>query len=275
MFVSPLTTERRAALAGADRHTRVAIVTGTAGDRTEALVARLMADGMTVVVNQVAHHPAYKAPAVESRNAAGSVYACQADVAAESEVRALFAYAEAAFGGIDVVVHSVAALPSASPGLTTDELDQIHRSIIRGAFLVNRQAARQVRPGGAIVNVSTCLDQSSLADYRTFVAMKGVVDSLTLMLARELRGRDITVNAVAPGSTAMDEPAGGPGPDQDVVDGVAHLSSTDRLGTSADLADTVSFLAGPARWLSGQILDTHGGAATQLTHVSRRTQPIR
>lgn len=245
MFVALPTDRLNVVSTDAERRTRVAIVTGTPGDASDALAARLVADGMTVVVNHVGGRQGAEVTGTQRFTPTRGIYACRADVAAEAEVTALFAYTEAAFGGIDVVVHAPGTtLSSPSAGLSAKQLDRIHRNVIRAAFLVNRQAARQVRPGGAIINVTISVEQATGVDHATHAALNGVVSSISLMRAGELRGRDITVNVVTPG----------PAP---------------------DLADTVSFLAGPARWMSGQILLAHGAAATQLSQISRHTQPFR
>jgi 3-oxoacyl-[acyl-carrier protein] reductase len=138
-----------------------------------------------------------------------------------------------------------------------DALDRMHRTNIRGTFVVDQQAARRVRAGGAIINFSTSVTKLALPNYTAYAATKGAVDAVTLILARELRGRDITVNAVAPGPTATDLFLRGK--DQETIDHMAKLPPLERLGLPADIAETVSFLAGPARWVNGQILYTNGG----------------
>ena len=99
----------------------------------------------------------------------------------------------------------------------------------------------------------------ALPSYTAYAASKGAVDAMTLILARELRGRDITVNAVAPGPTAT--PLFLDGKDQDTVDHLASMSPLERLGAPEDIAEAVSFLAGPARWVNGQVLYVNGGVA--------------
>jgi 3-oxoacyl-[acyl-carrier protein] reductase len=118
---------------------------------------------------------------------------------------ALFDRAEKEFGGVDVVVHAAGRMAlSTVAELDLDVLDALHRTNIRGTFVVDQQAARRVRPGGAIVNFSTSVVGTSVPSYGAYVASKGAVEALSLILARELRGRDVTVNAIAPGPTATD-----------------------------------------------------------------------
>ena len=138
-----------------------------------------------------------------------------------------------------------------------DVLDRMHRTNIRGTFVVNQLAARRVREGGAIVNFSTSVKKLALPTYAPYAATKGAVDAISLVLAKELRGRDITVNAVAPGPTAT--PLFLEGKNQETIDGMASMNPLERLGTPDDIAEVVSLLAGPGRWVNGQTLYANGG----------------
>jgi 3-oxoacyl-[acyl-carrier protein] reductase len=237
---------------------RVAIVTGGSGGIGRAVAERLAADGMSVLVHYAGNAVRAKETVDAIVATGGTASAAQADVADENEVAALFDEAERRYGGVDVVVHTAGImLLSPLAELDLDDLDRMHRTNIRGTFVVDQQAARRVRSGGAVINFSTSVTKIALPTYTAYAASKGAVDAMTLILARELRGRDITVNAVAPGPTAT--PLFLEGKEQSVVDHMASMAPLERLGTPADIAEAVAFLAGPARWVNGQVLYANGG----------------
>lgn len=189
----------------------------------------------------------------------GRAIAVRADVADEHEVAALFDRAEREYGGVDVVVNCagrMALAPVAELDLAV--LDALHRTNIRGTFVVAQQAARRLRAGGAFVGFSTSVVGTQFPSYGAYAASKGAVEAMTLILARELRGRDITVNTVAPGPTATDLFL--EGKTEEDVERLAKVPPLERLGTPEDIAGVVAFLAGPqGRWVNGQILRANGG----------------
>jgi 3-oxoacyl-[acyl-carrier protein] reductase len=237
---------------------RVAIVTGGSGGIGRPTAERLARDGMAVVITYAGN----KQPADEAVAGivagGGAAAAVRADVANEDDVAELFDTTERLYGGVDVVAHTAGIMLLAPLiELDLDALDRMHRTNIRGTFVVNREAARRVRPGGAIINFSSSVTKLALPTYTAYAASKGAVDAMTLTLAKELRGRDITVNAVAPGPTATSLFLDGKSPE--TVEHLARMAPLERLGIPEDVAEVVAFLAGPARWVNGQILYANGG----------------
>ncbi|MER7638125.1 SDR family oxidoreductase [Streptomyces sp. NPDC126522] len=240
---------------------RVVVVTGGSGGIGGAVARRLAADGTAVVVHYAGS--AAKAEAiVESITAAGgTAVAHSGDIAEPAEMTELFDAAEARFGGIDVVVNTAGIMllaPLAEMDLA--DFDRMHRVNVRGTFVVSRLAARRLRPGGSLINFSTSVTRLQQSGYGGYAATKGAVEAMTLILARELRGRDVTVNAVAPGPTAT--PLFIEGKSEELIARIAAAAPLERLGTPQDIAEAVAFLAGPGgRWINGQVLFSNGGIA--------------
>jgi 3-oxoacyl-[acyl-carrier protein] reductase len=242
------------------QHTRVALVTGGSGGIGRAVAERLGADGFAVAVHYAGNAERAREAAAAVETAGGRSLVVGGDVADEQAVAAMFAEVEQAFGGIDVVVHTAGIMLLAPLAeLDLDDFDRMHRTNVRGTIVVGREAARRVRTGGAIVTFSSSVVKLALPTYAGYAASKGAVDAITMILAKELRGRDVTVNAVAPGPTAT--PLFLEGKPQEAVDHLASMSPLERLGEPGDVAEAVAFLAGPARWVNGQVLYVNGGVA--------------
>jgi 3-oxoacyl-[acyl-carrier protein] reductase len=239
---------------------RVALVIGGSGGIGQSVVERLAADGYAVAVHYAGNKQKADALVEQVAASGGTAIAVGGDVADENAMRSAFDAVEQALGGVDVVVNTAGIMIlSTVAELDLADLDRMHRTNIRGSFVIAQQAARRVRTGGAIINFSTSQTRLQHPTYAAYAASKAAVEGLTLVLARELRGKDITVNAVAPGPTAtsffLD------GKDQATIDRLAGLAPLERLGTPEDIAETVAHLAGPARWINGQTIFANGGIA--------------
>ncbi|WNV90429.1 SDR family oxidoreductase [Umezawaea sp. Da 62-37] len=237
---------------------RVAIVTGGSRGIGRESAERLGRDGFAVVVNYAGNETEAAAAVEAITGAGGEAIAFKADVAEIDQVTALFDAAESAFGGVDAVVHAAGTMYLAPVAdIDFDALDRMHRTNIRGTFVVSQQASRRVREGGAIITFSTSVLGLRMPGYAAYAATKGAVEAITMILAKELRGRDITVNTIAPGPTAtalfLD------GKDDETIANLAKAAPLERLGQPTDLADLVAFLAGPSRWINGQVIRSNGG----------------
>ena len=237
---------------------RVAIVTGGSRGIGRETAQRLSEDGLAIVVNYAGNAEEADAGVKSITDARGMATAVQADVADEEAVARMFDVAEQEFGGVDVVVHAAGVMPlSPLVDLDLEIFDRLHRTNVRGTFVVDQQAARRLRAGGTIVNFSSSVVGLALPGYSAYAASKGAVEAMTLILARELRGRDVTVNAIAPGPTAtalfLD------GKDEETIARMAAQPPLERLGSPADIAEVVAFLAGRGHWVNGQVLRANGG----------------
>ena len=242
------------------RVARVALVTGGSGGIGAAVVERLARDGFAVAVHYAGHQDRAEAVARTARDAGAEAMVVAADVADEQAVAAMFDEVERRLGGVDVLVHGAGIMLLAPlVDLDLDDFDRMHRTNVRGTFVVAQEAARRLRRGGALVSLSSSVVRLALPSYAAYAATKGAVDAMTMILAKELRGRDVTVNAVAPGPTATplfleDKP-------QEALDKLAAMPPLERLGEPADIAEVVAHLAGPARWVNGQVVHVNGGIA--------------
>lgn len=241
-------------------HSRVALVTGGSGGIGREVVKRLVADNFAVAVHYASNKEKAETLVADIIVAGGQALVVGGDVADEKVMAQVFDEVEVAFGGIDVVINTAGMmLLSTIVDLNLDDLDRMFRTNIRGTFVVAQQAARRVRSGGAIINFSTSVTRTQFPTYGGYVASKAAVESMTMILARELRGKDITVNTVAPGPTAT--PLFLNGKDEATINNLSKAIPLERLGQPEDIAETVAFLAGPARWVNGQVIFTNGGLA--------------
>ncbi|ACU73524.1 short-chain dehydrogenase/reductase SDR [Catenulispora acidiphila DSM 44928] len=238
---------------------RVAIVTGASRGIGRAVAGQLAADGYSVVLGYAGRADLAEQAVAEIQAAGGHASAIQADVADETAVAAMFDHAEQQYGGIDAVVNAAGQMKlSTVADLDLNDLDAMHRTNIRGAFVVAQQAARRLRPGGALVMFSTSVMGTKFPTYAGYTASKGAVEAMTLILARELRGRDVTVNAVAPGPTATDMFLDGK--DEQLIANLAAQNPLERLGKPEDIAHVVAFLtSAEGHWVNGQVLRANGG----------------
>jgi 3-oxoacyl-[acyl-carrier protein] reductase len=238
---------------------KVAIVTGASGGIGAAVAARLAKDGFTIVVNYAGNAASADAVVARIEAAGGRAVAAQADIADALAVRRMFESAETAFGGVDVLINNAGVMNLATFAESDDALFDRQVAInLKGTFNTLREAARRLHNGGRIVNFSSSVVGLLQPTYGVYAGIKAAVEAMTSILAKELRGRNITVNAIAPGPTAtklfLD------GKPQEVIDRLAKLAPLERLGQPEDIADAVAFLVGPdGAWINGQTLRANGG----------------
>jgi 3-oxoacyl-[acyl-carrier protein] reductase len=238
---------------------KVAIVTGASRGIGAAIAERLAADGFTVVINYAGSVAEAETLAGKIEQTGGRAITAKADVSDGSAVSRMFEMADAAFGGVDVLVNNAGIMRLASLADSDDALFDSQLAInLKGTFNTLREASRRLRNGGRIVNLSSSQTSLLHPTYGVYAATKAAVEAMTHVLARELRGRNITVNAVAPGPTAtklfLD------GKPKEVVEHLKNLAPLQRLGEPSDIAAAVSFLAGPdGSWINGQVLRANGG----------------
>ncbi|BBB64817.1 3-ketoacyl-ACP reductase [Undibacterium sp. YM2] len=241
--------------------TKTAIVTGGSRGIGQAISLRLAADGFAVVVNYAGNVSKAQETVSAIQAAGGKAIAVQGDVSKPEDVAQLFATAKEVFGRIDVVVNSAGSMTMTTINTSNvDAFDKLIAINLRGTFLVLAQAAQHVEKGGRIIALSTSVIAKSFPAYGPYIASKAGVQGLVHVLANELRGRDITVNAIAPGPVGTEMFFHGKTEEQ--VSNIARMNPMERIGTPAEIASAVAFLAGPdGVWVNSQVLRVNGGFA--------------
>ena len=239
--------------------TKSVIVTGASRGIGRAVAIRLAGDGFAVAVNYAGNATKAEEVVTEIKSHGGQAIAVQANVANGAEVKNLFKETIDIFGGINVVVNCAGIMPLSPIAEGDLELfDKVISTNLRGTFVVLGQAARTVSSGGRIIVFSSSVIAMAFPTYGPYIASKAGVEGLVRVLANEIRGRNITVNAVAPGPVATELFLTGKSEAQ--IDQLRKLSPLERLDQPEDIANVVSFLAGPdGGWINGQILRSNGG----------------
>ena len=238
---------------------QVAIVTGASRGIGAAIAERLAQEGYTVLINYSRADDEAEALVRKIQQAGGNALSAKGDISDPAAVAQLFTKAETAFGGVDVLVNNAGIMSLSTVADSDDEhFDRQIAINLKGSFNGMREAARRLRNGGRIVNFSTSVVGLKLEKYAVYAATTAAVETMTAILAKELRGRDITVNAVAPGPTATDLFLNGKS--AELIEKMAKMAPLERLGTPEDIAAAVAFLVGKdGGWINGQVLRANGG----------------
>jgi 3-oxoacyl-[acyl-carrier protein] reductase len=239
--------------------TKVALVTGASRGIGAAIADRLAHDGFAVIVNYSGSAAEADALVRALGKTGAHALSVQADVSDPIAVRRMFDSAETSFGGIDVLVNNAGIMALANLADTEDTtFDSLIAVNLKGTFNTLREAAKRLRKSGRIISLSSSVVGLYQPTYGVYAATKAAVEAMTHVLSKELRGRNITVNAVAPGPVATDLFL--KGKSQEAIDRLAKLAPLERLGEPQDIARAVAFLAGPdGGWINGQVLRPNDG----------------
>ncbi|WP_413665752.1 SDR family oxidoreductase [Microbulbifer sp. CNSA002] len=238
---------------------KVALVTGASRGIGAAIASRLAKDGFTILVNFESNISAAEKLVNRIEAEGGKAVTAQADISDQQAVSRLFNSAEVTFGRINSVINNAGIMKLAP--LAECEEDDFDRQVavnLKGTFNVMREATERLQEGGRIINLSSSVVDLCMPNYSVYAATKAAVEALTQVVAKEMRGRDITVNAVAPGPTATELFLSGK--TDEMVNTLAKMSPLERLGRPEDIANTIAFLVSEqGGWINGQVIRANGG----------------
>ena len=237
----------------------VAIITGASRGIGAVIAKQLASEGFAVVINYASSANEATALVAQLRQDGHQAIAVKADVANAADVKRLFDETEQQLGKVDVLINNAGVLKVLPLAQHSDELyDQTFDNNTKGTFNTLREAATRLNGGGRIINFSSSTVGMNLPGYAVYIASKAAVESLTQVFAKELRGRQITVNAVSPGPVATELFLQGKTAEQ--IQTFSKMPPLERLGQPQDIANIISFLVSPAAsWVNGQILRANGG----------------
>jgi 3-oxoacyl-[acyl-carrier protein] reductase len=237
-----------------------AVVTGSSRGIGAATARRLARDGYAVTVNYLTNRDLAEAVVRDIEAAGGRAIVRQGDVANPAAVKALFDANEEAFGGVDIVVNNAGIMNVGPFAQMTDEaFDRMMATNIKGSFNVLREASRRVRDGGRIISLSSTIIKMSPPGTAAYAATKAAQEIYSNVLAKELGGRNISVNAISPGAvdTQLLRQHG-----EEALRGIPEATPLRRLGQPEDIANVIGLLCSPdGAWIDGQNVFANGGIA--------------
>lgn len=238
---------------------KVALVTGSSRGIGRAIAERLSRDGAAVAVNYISNADGAEETAADIKAGGGDAIALQADVSKLEDLHRLFDQTIEHYGRLDILINNAGIRISKNVAdIDEEEYDRLFAINVKGTFFACQQAARRFSDGGRIINISSAVTRMMLPAYSIYAASKGAVDQITRVLAKELGGRHITVNAVAPGP--VDTELFRDGKSDEQIQQMAQMAALGRVGEVQDIADAVAFLASDdARWITGQSIHVNGG----------------
>jgi 3-oxoacyl-[acyl-carrier protein] reductase len=238
---------------------KIALVTGSSRGIGRAMVERLSRDGASVAINYVSNSEKAEEVVAAITSGGGSAVALQADVSRIEGIQRLFEKTLEHFGRLDILVNNAGIrITQTVADIQEEEFDRLFAINVKGPFFACQQAAHRISDGGRIINVSSAVTRMMLPGYSIYAASKAAVDQLTRVLAKEMGGRQVTVNAVSPGP--VDTALLRKGKTEEQIQQMAQMAAFNRIGKVEDIADVVAFLASDdARWITGQIIHANGG----------------
>ncbi|MFF0793141.1 SDR family oxidoreductase [Streptomyces spiralis] len=244
---------------------RTALVTGGGRGIGRGIAERLARDGARVAVHYGRNETAAKGTVAAIEAAGGSAFAIGVELGRTDDAEALWEAFDRQADGVDILVNN-AGIGTASPidGIDEQEYDRVFAVNVKAPFFIVRHGLRRLRDGGRVINISSGLARTAVMPDKVAYAMtKGALDIFTRDLSKVLGPRGITVNSVAPGIIDTDNTSELLHGTPDGWARAAAISALGEVGSPADVADVVAFLASDAgRWVTGSWVDATGGSLT-------------
>jgi len=240
---------------------KVAIVTGASKNLGAETATYLGSVGANVIVHHFSESSREEAEQIVDtiKTSGNDAKVVQADLRNVSEIKRLFDEVESTFGKIDILVNTAGTmLKKPAAEVTEDEYDQMFNIHTKSAFFLLSEAAKRVKDGGRIVNISTTLTSVTTGLYSVYAGAKAASEQFVKMIAKEIGSRGITANSIAPGplNTSFFYPV----ENEHSIDYLKHLSVQNRLGEISDILPMIKFLTSPeAGWVTAQSIRVNGG----------------
>lgn len=248
---------------------KVAVVTGSSRSIGRGIACRLAADGALVGVHYSSNSQAAAEVVDTIEHAGGRAFAFGAELGVDGDAELFWTefdeqrakYSGPDETGLDIIVNNVGvALRGHFEEASSDDFDRMFAVNVRAPFFIVQKGLDRLHAGARVINISSIVTRLALTDVIVYGTTKGALDTFTLILAKALGPRGITVNSVAPGFIDTDSNADWLRFDKQAWSDTAAQSAFGRLGEPEDVADVVAFLAtDEARWITGQVIDVSGG----------------
>lgn len=242
---------------------KTALVTGGSRGIGRGIAERLGRDGAVVGVHYGRDEAAALKTVAAIEEAGGTAFPLGADLAAPGSAAALWAAFDEHADGVDILVNNAGIGVSQNfAHIEEEEYDRLFDVNTKAPFFLTRLGLDRLRDGGRVINISTGLSHAAMMpDLIAYAMTKGALDVFTRYLSKVLGSRGITVNAVAPGLVDTDSTSDRLRAGEETWAAAAALSTLGKVGTPADIADVVAFLASDdGRWITGHWIDATGGS---------------